>query len=202
MSETGSEHVVRDIVREIEGGLARRIDALERQNRRLRLGARLMFALLVASIAAGGALYYWEVEGTSVAEVVEARRFVVRDDDGSVVAVLGLNPDETVGLSLWDAAAQERLRMILLPDGAPGISFADPRGRSRAVLGLLPDQSASLVFADREGRGRTILGMQADESSTLVFTDSYGYTRAGLGVDRLGLARLTLVDTLRTVVEE
>jgi hypothetical protein len=194
MVEGGADRMVRDLVREMEAVLGRRIEALERQNDALRRNSRLMLGGLCLLLIAALAPHLPQPGEAAVAEVIEARRFVVRDQDGAARGVFGVHGDASVGLALTDHASQERLRFVLLPDGSPGLSFADPRGRSRVVLGLLPDQTASLVFADRDGRGRTVLGISADESSTLVFTDSYGFTRAGLGVNRLGMAEFTLVD--------
>lgn len=190
MSEMRTDLLIRDLVREIEAGIGRRIDALERENARLKRRWRLLLGSVALSSLAALNLFLHESQKTPSTEIVEASQFVVRDADGFVRAVLGANADGSAGLTLQDRAAEERLRLVLLADGSPGISFADPLGRTRAVLGLLPDQTASLVFADREGRGRTVLGLSTDESSTLVFVDRDGYTRAGMGVNRAGLAEL------------
>lgn len=89
-----------------ETTLRDRVEALERQNRRLRLGI-----LAVAGL--------WAVFGllgqarASREGVIEAQRFVVKDAEGRERAVLGLEPDGTGHLT------------FLRADGSKGNTFSD-----------------------------------------------------------------------------
>jgi hypothetical protein len=195
MSEIRTEPRAQDIVRELEAVLGRRVDELERENRKLRRNGTLVMGLGALMLLATASMLISLRAGTGqVAEAVEANRFVLRDADGHVRAVLGLNPDGATRLVLQDRDGRERLRLSLLADGSPGVSFTDREGRTRAVLGLLPDETSSLVFADRWGKTRAVLGLSADESSTLVFADRNGETRMGVGVESDGSAGVTLFE--------
>jgi hypothetical protein len=181
----------------LEMALLRRLDEVERDNRRLRrLG---MYVLVVAGALLGLAAAIVVVAARHgmpgfVPELTEARRFVVRDEEGRVRATLGSNKDGTAQLLLQDAGGRERLRVSVLTDGGAGVALVDSSGQSRMVLGLLPDQSASVVLADGGGKTRTVLGLSPNGASTILFADKGGTTRAGLGVDARGTGSFTLQD--------
>ncbi len=181
--------------RDLDPVIGRRLDALERENRRLkRLG---MFTLVAVGVFLGLAAALIAVSARrgapgTVADALDARRFVLRGSNGEIRGVLGVAEDGAARFILQDANGQERIRLTVLPDGSPGMAFSDSANHSRAVLGLLPDESVSLVLADRKGNTRTVLTLGGDESSTLVFADRFGTTRTGLGIDARGTAMLTL----------
>jgi hypothetical protein len=195
MSELGTEPRAHDLVRELGAVLGRRIDDLERENQRLKRNGTLVMGLgalmlLITSLM----LISMRMGSAGVADVVEANRFVLRDGDGHIRAIIGVNQDNSSRVVLQDRDGRERLRLSLLADGSPGVSFADREGKSRLVLGLLPDETATLVFADRWGKSRAVLGLSPDESSTLVFADRNGETRVGVGVESDGSAGMTLFE--------
>jgi hypothetical protein len=197
MNETQEKPRSDDLVRELEAVLNRRLRQLESDNEKLRrTGALLLIGLLVM-VALTTVLVISSVgngAGRGIAEVVEARSFLLRDADGHARGEFGFTRDGGTRLLLQDRDGRERLRLTLLPDGSPGLSFTDVEGRTRAVLGLLPDETTTLVFADRTGRTRTVLGVSSDESSTLVFADRNGETRVGVGVEADGSAGMTLFE--------
>lgn len=89
-----------------ETALHDRVEALERQNRRLKLGF----------LAAAGLATVFGLLGQVRASregVIEAQRFVVKDSEGRERAVLGLDPDGSGHLT------------FLRPDGSKGNSFSD-----------------------------------------------------------------------------
>jgi hypothetical protein len=78
-------------------GLAARLEALERENRRLRRWAALALASLAALAGVGAAR-------ETTPRIVEARQFVVRDDAGRIRARLGIaSPEGAARLTLQDA---------------------------------------------------------------------------------------------------
>ena len=174
-----------------------RLEALERENRRLRrystfafVGLAVLLGLIVAIVWTSGRQ---GAPGT-VADQVTARRFVLRDQTGAIRGAWGLGEDGAVRLLLQDAAGHQRVKLTLLRDGTSGLSFADSGGRARVVVGLLSDQTASVAFADDAGMTRSVLGISADGSANIVFADRGGSTRAGLGVDAGGRSTFTLAD--------
>ena len=176
-----------------------RLEALERENRRLRrystyafMGLAILLGLIVALVWMSGRQ---GAPGT-VADQVAARQFVLRDKTGAIRGVWGLGEDGAVRLALQDQAARPRVKVSLLQDGTAGLSFADSAGHPRAVFALLPDQTGSVAFADEAGRTRSVLGISADGSANIVFADRSGSTRAGLGVDEAGHSTFTLADRM------
>jgi len=181
----------------LEGALSHRIDEVEREYRRLkRINLSLMIGLAILlglGVALVSVSSRYGLPGT-VAELVAAKQFMVRGDDGTIRGIWGAAEDGTVRLMLQDAGGRARVKLDLLADGSSGLTFADSAGQPRAVFAFLPDQTASLVLADAAQRTRAVLGISADGSPTILFADRSGTTRAGLGVDSRGTGALTLVD--------
>lgn len=174
-----------------------RIEELEREYRRLRrftvsllIGVAVLLGLAVAFVAVSAR---HGVPGT-VADVVAARQFVLRGEDGTIRGVWGTQEDGTLRFLLQDGAGRARAKLDLLADGASGLTFADSTGKPRAVFAFLPDQTASLVLADEAGKTRSVLGISAEGDATILFADRNGATRAGLGVDARGAGSFTLID--------
>jgi hypothetical protein len=182
-------------MQELEQGLSIRIQELARENRRLRrlwmatvvTGALLLglaTALVIVSARHG-------LPGT-VADVVEARQFLLRDPSGAVRGSWTTGDKGSMRLQLQSPGSKAGLSLAVLEGGASGITVRDSLGRSRAVLGLLPDQTVSLLLADENGTTRTVLSLVRGGSSTLVFADRSGSAKVGMGVDSRGQSTLTL----------
>jgi hypothetical protein len=189
---------------ELERGLSIRIEEQARENRRLRrlwmgtvvtggLLLGLATALVIVSARHG-------LPGT-VADVLEAKQFLLRDADGAIRGTWGTGSNGAMRLTLQSPGSKAGLSLASLPDGASGITIRDSSGRSRAVLGLLPDQTVSLLLADENGTTRTVLSLVRGGSSTLVFADRSGDTKVGMGVDARGQSTLTLPEPPESRVE-
>ncbi|MGH7525159.1 MAG: hypothetical protein ACREMX_00485, partial [Gemmatimonadales bacterium] len=144
-----------------EAALANRLDHVEREYRRLRrftifllVGGGVLLGLAVAMVAVSAR---YGMPGT-VAEVVAARQFMLRGEDGAIRGLWGTEDDGTLRLVLQDPTERPRVKLNLLNDGASGLTFSDSVGRPRVVFAFLPDQSSSLVFADEGGKTRMVLG--------------------------------------------
>ncbi|CAN5119386.1 hypothetical protein BH20GEM2_BH20GEM2_20410 [soil metagenome] len=187
----------RDLFREVEAVLMRRVEHVERENRRLkRLGLVMAAGLAVALLVSLGLLMVGLSNGFpgSGAAVINARSFILRDDAGLARATLELTDEGQVRMGMRDRDGRERVRLGLLQDGSPGLTLSDREGRPRVVLGVLPDQTTNLVFADEAGRSRAVLGLTQDQAATLVFADRGGETRVGVGVDSQGQGGVTLYE--------
>jgi hypothetical protein len=171
---------------ELERGLTIRIEELARENRRLRRlwmgtvvsGALLLglaTALLIVSARHG-------LPGT-VADVIEARQFLLRDRTGAIRGSWATGDKGSMRLQLQAPGSKAGLSLAVLEGGASGITVRDSAGRSRAVLGLLPDEN---------GTTRTVLSLVRGGSSTLVFADRSGNAKVGVGVDAKGQSTMTL----------
>jgi hypothetical protein len=180
-----------------ESILSRRLESLERDNRRLRRQG--LFMLVAVALLLGLAVSIVVVAARHgmpgfVPEITEAKKFLVRDSEGRVRGAWGTNEDGSVQLVLQDTEGRPRMRLSVLADGSPGLAFVDTANHSRLVMALLPDETSTLVLGDRGGKTRTVLGLAADGASTLVFADGGGTTRAGIGVDARGIGTFTLLD--------
>lgn len=174
-----------------------RLGDLETELRRTRRLAT--WSLVVASVVFGLSVAMVFMVGRRVApgmvaDVIEARRFILRGPGGEVRATLAVSEDGAARLILNDAQGHARSTLSLLADGSPGLVFSDGDGRVRIVLGVLPDQTSTLTVADARGRTRTVVGVTAAGGSTVALADETGRTRAGLGVAGDGRASFTLAE--------
>jgi len=78
-----------------------RLDRLERQNRRLRLG--------LIAIALGSGAVFLTAAMPSTMETVTAQKFVLVDGSGNQRAILAVDKDGQSSLALYDASGQRRL---------------------------------------------------------------------------------------------
>ncbi len=128
--------------------LTRRLDRLERENRRLKVVGGLALLGMAALTVMG------QTPPTSVANTLEAERFVLRDNAGNVRATLGLRPDGTAALALADDTQQDRAvperhrarpggRRSLRSRRAPARRPGRARGRLRAAHPARPGRSAA-----------------------------------------------------------
>src|SRR5262249_58649984 len=107
--------------------LARRLDGLERTNRRLRRGLGVTLIGGAAIFLMGQAPERFSAT-TVVAQNIETQSLIVRDASGKVRAVLDA-----------DAA------------GPVSLTFSDKEGRERSAIGVGPAGGVGVVFRDREG---------------------------------------------------
>jgi hypothetical protein len=172
-----------------------RIEALERDNRRLQRYGMLMIVGMAVLLALGVVLVY---TSRSVTPEVSAQSFVLRDAGGAVRGIWGVaQEDSSLRFVLQDQGGRPRVRLSLLSDGSAGISLIDSAGQPRAVFALESREGGSVVLADAAGRTRTVLAVTPDGAANVVFADQNGGTRAALGVSAIGLPSFTLADPNR-----
>jgi hypothetical protein len=125
--------------------LAIRLDRLERENRRLKRTGAVALVGIAALVLMG------QTTPGEVANVLEAKQFVLRDSRGDTRAVLALGPDGSVGLGLSDKAGTARAWLSLGPQGSPSFALFDRAARPRATLRLWPDGVPRLALNDKDG---------------------------------------------------
>src|SRR5690606_41369765 len=120
--------------REIELAVARRLEAIERENRRLRrLTGILLAGLAILLGLTASLLVVYARQASATADVVQAQRFVLRDQDGLIRAILGVQPDGSTRFALQDRDGRPRLQLTLLGDGSPGVALKDREEIGRAA---------------------------------------------------------------------
>ncbi|MGH7372433.1 MAG: hypothetical protein ACREJK_11395, partial [Candidatus Methylomirabilales bacterium] len=148
--------------------LVRRLDRVERENRRWRWTT----AVVLGGIA-GGVLMSQSAHPT-VANVIEAEKFVLRDAQGKARAWLEtasgsvnlaladrdeksrafvyVRADGSTGLALYDKTSTRRGGLYVSADGSPSLDLADKEGKAYVQLKLGPDGLPSVSLIDRDGR--------------------------------------------------
>ena len=159
--------------------IAGRVQRLERDNRRLRLAAGCLVALVVAVPLVGAVL------PVQVPEVIEARSFRVLDEQGKVRVALRAADGWTDGLAFYDEQRKGKLSAFL---GSDLLAFYDEQGLSAHlsadILGFLGEQgtdvglsaAGGLFFIDEQGTVRVDL-----DADGLGFFDEQGAVRLKLG---------------------
>lgn len=147
--------------------LTRRIDRLERENRRLKRAAALVGVGLVALLAMGQA---------ARPRTVEAERFVLKDKQGKVRAVLGEGPDDEVGLIVYDAKQRPSALVAVREGDFPVVELRDPAGVPKVTLDLPTGLAVN-------GSGpRVTVGVNLGTEPTVQLVDKDGWTRASLSL--------------------
>lgn len=146
------------VTEELIGGTLRRLERLERENRRLKVvvGSILLGLAAVGLVGQAGA--------KSGGMVVEAEQFLLRDSSGVLRAALKTAVNGPVGLALADTKGQNRMLLDVDKDGLQGVSFYDERQRPRAVLAVLDNGGVGLTLSDQQGQPRVVVAVKADGS--------------------------------------
>ena len=168
----------------------RRLDKLERQNRRLRQGVALILTIL-------GTLLL--IAQSSPKRTVEAEEFILRDAAGRIRAKLGMWTAEP-SFALYDSAGRAKVLMdgngpavhlsdanaiprlsIMVDESGAGFSVSDTRGRLRGVLGTRDSQNATTVsFYDEKAMGRAAIGLVANGPLVTLQDASLAGSQSGL----------------------
>ncbi|HSB69691.1 MAG TPA: hypothetical protein VLT62_10190 [Candidatus Methylomirabilis sp.] len=126
-----------------------RLERVERQNRRMRVGG--IMVLLVASV---GLLMG---QAMPKATTVEAEAFVVRDSTGKQRVALHLAPDGGAALSFFDPAGMGRATLRVDREGSPDLTLLDQAAQNRAVLRVERSGAPRLILFDPAGTPRASL---------------------------------------------
>ena len=157
-------------------GLLRRLEQLERSNRRLKiLGVVVLLGL-------GGIGVLGQVRPP--AQIVEAQEFIVKDANGHVRARLG---SYTAGASLTLYHDAGRATLMASAGRGPGahLSLADGSGKIRGLL-LLSQEAAGLYLSSVDATGpprspRAVFEVLNQGTGGFAFYDKSGHTRALVG---------------------
>lgn len=137
---------------EFEQEMRRRLDRMERQLRRWRLGA-----LGLAVVAVAGAM------ATPQARELTVKTLRIVDDAGKDRIVLTAEPSRP-DMTFFDPSGKSRLTLDIAKDRRPLLLFADESGKeaNRLTLGLEDEGHPGLILYDGHGRKRITLGIPKD----------------------------------------
>lgn len=122
-----------------------RVDQLERSVRRLTAALGGVVLLAVVVVVSGAV--------KAVPERIEARKFIVVDEEGRTCAVLGKH-DGLTGMAIRDGKQRIRMMVGVDPDGSSFINCCDAAGRD--VLDLYVDRGGKTSIEIADGEGKTI----------------------------------------------
>ncbi len=133
--------------------LAQRLDRVERQNRRLKRWGALALAVIATVMLMG------QATGSKIAKVVEAEKFVLRNNSGTIRAMLSVRENHSLAnLAFFDEAGSIRIALGAGGDGPSSFfGFYDQGGKNRVSLLLNPDVGPILKFRDEKERDRAEL---------------------------------------------
>ena len=191
--------------------LTARLARLERRNRRLAWAVGGVMGCLMVLVIAGA-------RPAGVAEVVEAKQFLLRSPQGKVIAELGADPlhDEPY-FHLYDQQGQVRLALsktglsickpgdgvhttngqILLDreeNGGCSLKFVDSEGRSRLQLGISKADAPGMQFWDKQLENRIMLAMDPETDRPSITLEDPAGARIQLGQTPGGTAAMILED--------
>ena len=145
--------------------VVRRLEKVERQNWRLKVGGILVGLVASAGLLMGQAL--------PQATTVEAEAFVVRDATGKQRAAFHLTPDGGVALSFFDPAGIGRAALRVDREGSPDLTLLDPATKARAVLRVERTGAPGLGLFDPAGNLRAALYVVSDGSGLLQLSNKH-----------------------------
>ncbi|HSB81872.1 MAG TPA: hypothetical protein VLM91_24085 [Candidatus Methylomirabilis sp.] len=148
-----------------------RLEKVERQNWRMKVGGILALLVAGAGLLMGQAM--------PRATTVEAEAFIVRDATGRQRAALHLVPDGGVALSFFDPAGVGRAALRIDREGSPDLTLIDQSAKNRAVLRVERNGAPGLALFDQAGNPRAALHVVLDGSGLLQLSnkDEKLYTR-------------------------
>jgi len=155
--------------------LVQRLEKLERQNRRFRIGALLV--LLIVGLLV--------VIGARPANVLQAEKFTLVDQSGRTMATLGPDANGLPGVSIKDmSTGKERVWLGLWGKGTEvGLGLYDQNNKERSRLGILANGTMRLSVNDDSGKLRAWLGQSGNgKESGVGFYDANEKERAWIGI--------------------
>jgi hypothetical protein len=146
------------------GALERRMEAVERENRRWQWMVTVTLAVVAAMVV------LVQATPTKFGKVLEAERFVLRDTNGSIRAELGFIDGASV-LLLNDKDGKPGVALSVFPDGPRRVTLLDRDGRTRSVLTARADGDSGLRLFDKNLMHRASLDVMADGRPILRLAD-------------------------------
>ena len=179
--------------------LTDRVNALERENRRLKGGGALLLAVVVALSAMGA----------GAVESLNAQKLTVTDTTGSITIsgsdIIMKNPNGTerlfLGLSEKDHPVMNfygpegKTRVTLIGSDLPFLSLLDAK-QERAYMGLTTDNHPALRLYGSDGTERAFFGVSTQNDPNLLLYGTNGKLRAALTAT--DLPYFTMYDALNT----
>ncbi len=162
---------------ETRDNLTIRIERLEQENRRLKLGGLAILALIGAAVLMG------QAKSPAVLEEVRTRNLVVVNAAGEERAALDATEDG-MELSLRDETGKDRVAVMASKSGGTIFLYSDNAKEPRVLIDA-DKTGASLGLMDRIGKGRLVPSTDKD-GPKLMLVDEKEHPRAAVSVSKDG----------------
>lgn len=150
-----------------ETELVKRLEGLERDNRRLK-GFAVTAIILAAAL---GAIYATQ----PVPEVIRARNFEVVDRTGRVRAKMAVQPNGIAFIQVTDELGHARAAMVTSLSGGSTVEILDPKGHQTAGMGD-STLGGSIAVADTQGKTRAVMAVSASGAPSIHLSDAQGFS--------------------------
>lgn len=121
-----------------------------------------------------------DVNGSPTRRVLDASKFVLRDEDGKVRATLGIEQHEPT-LTFQDANGNDRIVIADLPGAGPAIALGSYlKGTGPSLVFGVTAASAVIEFRDQQGVKRASIESDSD-GPAIKLLDNNGKERATIG---------------------
>jgi hypothetical protein len=141
------------------GNLIERLNHLERQYR----WSRRMGTVVIVAIA--GIVMMGQAKPVRGGKIIEADAFVLRDSNGKVHAILGIE-NNTTFLRFYDNDGRPRIATALTAEGNPALSFVHKDGKPALTLSDVSDKTALHIF-DKNGNSSVSLVQDPSGPATI-----------------------------------
>jgi hypothetical protein len=161
--------------------LTRRVERLERVSHRWQIVASAAVAVLGVVLLLGTTNHH----PVSGGQEIQARAFVLVDQQGKPLARLGLLPHGALGLGFYDRGKQSRILLSVEADGSSSVSLFGKDGKGGALLAVSGSGAASLRLIDVNWKSRVALATWPNGAPFLQLADRTGKDRILLGYNDL-----------------
>lgn len=172
--------------------LEARVKKLERENRRVKVGALLALVLVGGVVCSGQT----QTSEDKVLDTIKTRKLIVVDEAGKPRAALGITGGDP-GLFLYSEAEEVKVALALSSSTGPGLHLFGQTQKGNAVLAATP-MGPALGLYDDAGTIRAGLSITSAGPGVQLY-DEAGRGRVALIVDPSGPG-LGLLDEHQNVI--
>lgn len=151
---------------------AKRLEKLERDNRRLKA---IAFAVIILAAALCG-IYATQ----PVPEEIMAHRFDLVDNSGTVRASMNVGTSGMSAVTVYNADGRPGAVMVTSTSGGSVVGAYSPDGKSHALMGAPASGGSEFGLSDASGSPRLGMNVSPSGDPVIKLSDEYGYIM-GLG---------------------
>ena len=157
--------------------LVERVERLERENWRLKLGSSVAFTALVSILLVVSAYTFIGPDKLSV------EHLAIRDPSGKERVVLVVNREGLPVIGMMDSNGGERLDLSLSEAGTPFVTMRDANLKVRFEARVTEENVPVLTLCGKDEKSRVLLVVRTDDVPVLALVDSEGKERFDLLVN-------------------